>query len=218
MSPAVHAYWIDLDAVRGDLDRYARTLSRDEHERLDRYRFERDRRRFLLRRGLLRELLSRYVGTAPGRLAFVHNAFGKPSLPDSDLRFNLSHSHGLALFAVARGREVGCDVERRDPRHASQEIAARWFPPASARALSELEPSRRLQSFFECWTRMEALGKARGVGLAEPTDASATSADDTAVIDGEDWTTHAFEPAAAYQACVAAQGRCVLDVRRLRPD
>ncbi|NEX91436.1 4'-phosphopantetheinyl transferase superfamily protein [Caulobacter sp. 17J65-9] len=211
MSAAVHAYWVDLDAMRGDLARFTDRLGRDEQERAERYRFDRDRRRFLLRRGVLRELLSRYVDVAPERLVFDHNDFGKPSLPHCDVRFNLSHSHGLALFAVARGREVGCDVERRDPRHASAEIAERWFPPAEARALHTLEPGGRLRRFFESWTLMEALGKARGVGLAE-------AAADGADADGQDWTTHPFEPAAAFQACVVAQGRCAVRVERLQLD
>ncbi len=89
-------------------------LSSDELARAARFHFERDRTRFSVARAALREILAHYLGTSPAEIAFVYGDHGKPALapPYGDLRFNLSHSHDLALCAVARGSEVGVDVER----------------------------------------------------------------------------------------------------------
>lgn len=66
-------------------------------------------------RAALRDALSRYVGVAPRPLCFSCDSYGKPSLRDeagrARLRFNASHSNGLALYAVTPGREVGVDLE-----------------------------------------------------------------------------------------------------------
>jgi 4'-phosphopantetheinyl transferase len=119
------------------------TLSADERSRAARFRFERDRRRFIVARGALRGLLGRLLGTAPSELQFVYNSFGKPALsPESGgLKFNLSHSADLALVAIATDREVGVDVEHLRPD----------------------EP----RTFFEEWTKQEAYVKARGEGLSD---------------------------------------------------
>src|SRR5687767_15881523 len=90
------------------------TLTDDERNRSARFRFERDRQRFIVARGVLRDLLGRYLATPPGHVRFVYNAFGKPDLsPEfgSRLTFNLSHSAGLALIAIAADSSVGIDLE-----------------------------------------------------------------------------------------------------------
>ncbi len=89
-------------------------LSDDERNRSARFRFEKGRRRFVVARGALRELLGRYLGTDPGQIRFTYNAFGKPELhPDfgDRLKFNLAHSGDLTLIAIARDADVGVDVE-----------------------------------------------------------------------------------------------------------
>jgi len=125
-------------------DQFYGTLSDDERRRAARFRFERDRRRFIVARGELRELLGRYLDTRASELRFVYNAFGKPALSPEfggRLKFNLSHSADLALIAIATDREVGVDVEYLRPD----------------------EP----RTFFEAWTKQEAYVKARGEGLSD---------------------------------------------------
>ncbi len=158
--PAVHH--LDLDAYR--------LLSRDEQERMARFRFETDRDNFLFYRSMLRILLASYLGTPPAELCFAYSAHGKPSLAalSGHLEFNLSHSHGIVLFAFSRGRRVGVDVEylRRDLN--VQEIAGRFFSAAENHAL--MQRSDMHDAFFHCWTRKEAFVKARGEGLSCPLD------------------------------------------------
>jgi 4'-phosphopantetheinyl transferase len=206
----VDTYWMNLDAAEREVDAFARTLSDDELQRAGRFRFQRDRQRYILRRGRLRQLLSQYLGGAPAALVFDQNSFGKPSLRGSELRFNISHSHGLALFAVADGIEIGCDIERHDPQFAAEQIPERFFAADEVRTLRALPPARQTDAFFRCWTRKEAYIKARGRGLSIPLDSFEVSlAPDgpAALLRGCDgWTVQSFEPVSGYEAAVVAQG------------
>lgn len=156
--PALHHLDLDTSAL----------LSRDEQERMARFRFEIDRENFIFCRSMLRILLASYLGTSPAELCFAYSAHGKPSLagPSSNLQFNLSHSHGIVLFAFSQGKRVGVDVEhvRRDLN--VQEIASRFFSAAEKRALTQCSDMH--DAFFHCWTRKEAFVKARGEGLSCP--------------------------------------------------
>jgi 4'-phosphopantetheinyl transferase len=217
MRATVHAWWIDTDAVGPDrLARLSDLLSDDEHERLGRYRFSRDRRRFLARRGVLRELLGGRLGVDPARLRFAYSRFGKPSVVGADLRFNLAHSRGLALYVAAWGRDVGCDVERRDPALASSATAERLFSRAEARALRGLDPARRVEAFFNCWTRKEAYVKARGCGLSLPLDSfdvTLAPGEPAALLRNcEGWSIRALELGEIWHACVVGQGEWRLRV------
>ena len=166
----VHVWSADLDRIPEALLRDP--LSADEQERGRRFHFERDRRRFAATRGLLRRLLGRYLGLDPSRLRFAYGPRGKPFLAGEDeLRFNVSHSGGLALLAFARGREVGVDVERERPVPEAADIARHYFSAWEAAQLRRLRDGERTAAFFRCWTRKEAFIKATGDGLSRSLDA-----------------------------------------------
>ena len=94
-----------------------------------------------------------------------------PENPIGDaIRFNVSHSHGIALYAVTRGREVGIDLERIRSDLAVAEIAERFFSRREIAMLRTLPIEAQRQAFFRCWTRKEAYIKARGEGLSLPLD------------------------------------------------
>src|SRR5262249_58019127 len=100
-------------------------------QRAARFHFPRDRRRFTVARGVLREILSRYLGVPSAALKFRYSAYGKPALTDvvdnAGLRFNVSHSHEMALVAVTRGRAIGVDIEYLGREIRGEEIAERFF-------------------------------------------------------------------------------------------
>jgi 4'-phosphopantetheinyl transferase len=152
---------------------FSAMLAADERARALRYRYQIDRQHFIAARGLLRLLLSRYLGVSPADLSFRYSALGKPSLAgehNADLRFNVSHSHGLALLAFAQGRELGVDLESVRPEVAGLRIAERYFSTAEVAALRALPESQQTEAFFNCWTRKEAYIKARGEGLSARLD------------------------------------------------
>ena len=200
-----------MDVEPAEVARLARLLSPPERARAAHFRFTRDRRRFVVRRGRLRELLAGRLGCAPGDVALTCNAYGKPRLGRGELRFNLSQSGEIALYALAEGREVGCDIEWRDDALPVEALAAQFFSPQEATGLRALPPDRRAEGFFNCWTRKEAFVKARGLGLSFPLDAFEVSLapDEPAVMrcGGDGWSLSAFEPLPRLHAAVVAEGR-----------
>ncbi len=206
----VDTYCVDVDTPEVDASRYGAILSAEERDRAGQFRFDRHRRRYVARRGILRELIGSYLDCDPAGVAFVHNAYGKPAVAQSDLRFNLSHSHGMALYAFCRHAEVGCDIERRDPKFAAEQIPERFFSPDEVRALRSLLLHDQTQAFFNCWTRKEAYIKAVGHGLSialDSFDVSLAPGEPAALRRGcEGWSVQSFEPLAGFQAAVVAQG------------
>lgn len=166
----VHVWRASLALAAGPISELERTLSSDERARADRFLRPTPRGRYVAARGLLRRILAAYAGLDPASLRFAYGPHGKPSLAPGQgagtLRFNLSHSEDLALYAIAAGREVGVDVERIRPAFDGARIAREFFSTAEAATLAALPPAARTEAFFACWTRKEAYSKARGEGLA----------------------------------------------------
>jgi 4'-phosphopantetheinyl transferase len=164
-----------LDVTVSELRRLERTLTADERRRAERFRLGRHRDRFVAGRGLLRDVLGRYLGSRPEHVSFSYGARGKPALaPAVDhtpLAFNLAHSGALALVAVTANGAVGVDVERVREDVDCERIGAQFFSAHENRTLRSLPRSHREEAFFTCWTRKEAYVKARGCGLALPLDA-----------------------------------------------
>ena len=149
------------------------------------------RTRYLRSHRALRSILAG-ITSAPLDFAMAEN--GKPFLAAApEIHFNLSHSRDMALVGVALGVEVGVDIEllRPIPEHAA--IAERFFPPSEAEALAAVPEAKRERDFFRRWTRIEAMLKARGVGLY----GAGSEADG-------DWTVLPVEVGPEYSAAVAA--------------
>ena len=158
-----------------------KTLSADEVERADSFHFAHDRTRFIARRGILRDLLSKYLGCAPVEIRFAYQSRGKPQLEQTerttgDLRFNLSHSVTAALYAFSWGKEVGVDIELIRPGIPWERVASRFFTASEIAELQQWPAHQRMTGFLTCWTRKEAYLKVRGEGLSIPLDSFEVSA------------------------------------------
>ena len=140
-------------------------LSADERDRAARFRFDRDRARYVVGRGLLRSLLGHYVDRHGAELRFTYGDQRKPALVGEGPQFNLAHSGATALFAFSSAMEVGIDVELMRTDFAATEIPERFFSPREVAALRALPEEAQAQAFLTCWTRKEAFLKARGDGL-----------------------------------------------------
>lgn len=156
-------------ALRGP-PRFGDIFSSAERSRADRFVRDEDRDAFLHARGALRVVLGRYLGVAPGAVAFAAGQWGKPELAEPlaarGVTFNVSHAGAVALIAVGRDRPVGIDVERVRAMPEALAIAARVLGARSAEALERLDPSRRDLAFLGLWTAHEACIKALGLALA----------------------------------------------------
>ena len=148
-------------------------LSLDERVKAERFRFERHRRRFVVARGVLRQLLGSYLAIAPEVVAFTYSDHGKPALDSRhnqfDLQFNMSHSHETAVYAFCVGVPVGIDVEWvQRPLTDAKQIVNRFFSPREAAEWQSLPAEFQMEAFFNGWTRKEAFIKAVGEGLSFP--------------------------------------------------
>jgi 4'-phosphopantetheinyl transferase len=219
---AVHVWRFTLERSLGELARLRQVLLPQEQQRGDRFHFDRDRRHFIAGRGLLRVILGHYLGRAPEALRFCYGPQGKPALqgeqgPD-ELRFNLSHSHGLALLALARGRDLGVDVEQVRDNVQTDGLAQRFFAPAEVAVLRSLPQEQRLRGFFRCWTRKEAYIKAKGGGLSLPLDRFVVSLrpDEPACLlatlddlaDASRWHMEHLDPGEDFIGAVLVEGPC----------
>ncbi len=168
-SDEVHVWRASLDLTVPQVQSLQQTLAADEQRRAGRFYFQKDRDHFIVGRGLLRAILGQYLKIEPSHLRFRYTPHGKPFLVRETggdrLRFNVSHSHGLALYAITRGRELGVDLERIRPELADEQIAERFFSPREVAVLRALPTNMQQEAFFNCWTRKEAYIKARGEGL-----------------------------------------------------
>lgn len=154
-----------LEASRKETAALEAVLSADERRRAASFIFAPDRRRFIVGRGRLRLILSRYVALPPEALRFRYGAHGKPALSSARTApcFNLSHSGELAALAIA-SCDVGVDIEEIRPVDAA--VAERFFSARENAALRGLRGAEWHDAFYRCWTRKEAVVKALGKGLS----------------------------------------------------
>ncbi|MEP6707580.1 MAG: phosphopantetheine-protein transferase, partial [Pyrinomonadaceae bacterium] len=146
----VHVWRVALNESR--VPEMRSTLSPDECARADRFHFERDRNHFIIARGSLRIILSGYLKKNPTELSFSYSNYGKPALfgepASSELSFNLSHAHELALIAVTRNLAIGVDIEFIRSEFAAEEIAERFFSRPEVRELRGLPANMQSEAFF----------------------------------------------------------------------
>src|SRR5262249_5035395 len=196
-------------------------LSDDERERAERMRSPHVRSDLIHSRATLRALLGRYLRCEPRRIRFLYGPQGKPELADcpgaGPLHFNVSHSHGVALFAVTARRPVGVAGEHPRPFATDLGLAERYFSPLELLALRALEGDRRRLAFFHTWTRKEAFLKATGRGISfglERVEVTILPDESARVLrlDGDEgkasrWSLRSLEPLPGYVGALALEDR-----------
>ena len=215
--PGVRVAWTDLDEPRGVATELATCLSPDELARAQRFRFDTDRRRFVVAHAVLRGLLGEALDLDPARVAVVTDAFGKPRLAGgstSGVVFNMSHTGARALYAVARDVELGVDAEALKPVADMGRLASDIFSADELAEWDALPEALRLLGFFNGWTRKEAVLKALGRGLDYPLGEISVSLTPGRAAElrrapagagaRSDWSIAAFSPEPGYVAAVVA--------------
>lgn len=212
----LHVWQACLELDREICRNFEATLSKEEKARAQKFRFESDRKHFVAARGILRHLLSHYLNESAAAIEFSYGQQGKPTVRlqhyASQLHFNVSHSHGLALFALGCTGEIGIDVEAIRPGFDLEDIAGRFFSPREIAEFRALPTGLRAEGFFRCWTRKEAYIKAKGAGLQIPLDSFSVSLtpgqpERLQCTDSFRWTLHSLEPAPGFVAAVVAEGQ-----------
>jgi 4'-phosphopantetheinyl transferase len=214
----VHVWQASLDVDPPAVQRFSSHLSAVERERAGRFVSPTDASRFTVCRGILRDLLGGYLQRQAASIGFETGPRGKPALKieagTPDLHFNLSNSHGVALYAFALRREVGVDVEKIRPEVAFQGIENRYFSSREQQELRKLPDNLRAEGFFSCWTRKEAYIKARGEGLHLPLDSfdvSLTPGEPAVLnsVDRERWSVYSLQPRKDFAGALVVEGNAV---------
>ena len=206
-------------------------LSEDEIRRAKRFLIAKNRAYFICGRAVLRMLLGRYLDLGPEEVNFLYGPNAKPELSPAfhhgNLHFNVSHSHGQLLVAIARDYAVGVDLEMIRPELDFEKIVERFFSFEETQQLRTLTGSRKRDGFFKGWTRKEAYLKARGEGIAAGLNQFAVS-----LVPGEParllydrrdlravsrWSLHELSTLPGYAAALAVEA-ADLTVRRFAWD
>jgi 4'-phosphopantetheinyl transferase len=164
----IHVWLFDLDDPCQTHPTWVQLLSAEEASRSKCFKFDKDRLRFVARRGILRQLLGRYIDMSPASITYQTNPYGKLSFPSHALSFNLSSSQDRLAFAFALEKEVGVDIEHVRPLPDLSRLVEYWFSPEECVSLATLAPADQLDAFYHVWTQKEAFIKAHGEGLTFP--------------------------------------------------
>jgi 4'-phosphopantetheinyl transferase len=171
-SNEVHVWRVFLDVPTVEFESLLGFLSVDELARAERFHFERDQKRFIAARGILRKILGNYLNKHPGKICFEYSSHGKPMLAhnhgDDNLCFNLSHSCAFALYAVTLSKNIGIDIESIRDNVSIEQVAQQFFSQNEISSLEKIDINKRSGLFFQYWTRKEAFLKARGEGISFP--------------------------------------------------
>lgn len=198
---------------------YLALLNDEEKARQERFIFPKHRHSFLIAHAFVRVVLSRYFPVSADQWTFEKNQYGRPDviLPKGapNLRFNLSHTNGLAVCAVTLNRDLGVDVEDLERKGATVELAHRYFSDSEITDLKALPNERQRQRFFELWTLKESYMKARGIGLSLGlgnfsftlgAESPITIAFNDSINDEPgDWQFHLFDPLPRYRVAFAVK-------------
>lgn len=216
----VHVWRAELDHPSARMLHLMQTLSDDERARAARFHFERDRRRFVVRRAAVRVILGRYLGIKPDEVRFDYGPHGRPHLAEDlgggALQFSLTHSHELALCAVAENRTVGIDLEHSRPLPNLARVAAEVLSASEYAIWRRLPPGQRQHAFYLCWTRKEAYLKAVGSGLSrsmKQLDVTLTPGKPARLLRAEGdaegtrrWSVETLAPGPDYVAALVVEG------------
>ena len=217
----VHVWRASLDVSEEQLLMLGATLSSDEQIRADKYYFKLDRQHFIVARGILRNILSRYLHVNPDEIEFSYTSHGKPLLSHSsegkDISFNLSHSNDLALFAFTLNRKTGVDIEYIRNDFEWRDIGEKFFSSEEKSMLQSISENIRCEKFYTYWTRKEAFLKSTGTGLAvDPRDINVIkrSGQTDWVMQSnqftgtpEQWSLLDLDPGSDYAAALAVEGK-----------
>lgn len=165
----IHFYIIELDNLKPELPEIKSALSKSELETANKFRFNKDRERFIITRYILRKILSNYLYIPPKEIQIITNQYGKPKLDselNNNIQFNISHSGNLVIYALNLFNEIGVDVEKIDNTINHLEIADNYFSTDEIEFLNiSVSQNEIAEKFFRIWTRKESLLKAIGIGL-----------------------------------------------------
>jgi 4'-phosphopantetheinyl transferase len=200
----IHLWFASLDVPNDERESFARILSPDEIARANRFHFPQHRRRFMVARGRLRQILGNYLEIKPETVSFLYSDRGKPSIADP-LQFNVSHSGDMAVYGLRRQGRIGVDVEEIRSIKDLEDLTKRFFCAREHELIQHCGEKARV--FFQLWTGKEAYLKAIGMGIGGGLDRVEVSIDPLSIrnVEGE-WHLWSCQPKENFIATIAIEG------------
>lgn len=229
LEPGQVDIWLTRLTGIGDhlLRRYEELMSEDEHARWRRFLVAHAQLQHLVARALVRTTLSRYFDVPPQVWQFATNRYGRPHITAPrqfrPVRFNLSHTSGMVVCAVAKARAIGIDVENVTRESSLADLAPRVFSPVELATFRETAPEMQREIFFSFWTLKEAYIKARGMGLSLPLDGFSFDLagssprvhfSERCPDESDRWQFRRFAPTTDHRMAIAVAGVKEPDVRQ----
>lgn len=216
----IHVWSFSLDGSPSFVEQCRSWLSEEERGREGRFARQDDQLRYVLAHGSIRAVLARYAGLDPSSVTFQIGATGKPALAETNngrhrVHFNLSHSHGRMLIAVARGQDVGADLEQIRDKVEVAKLAERFYAPLERDRVAGATGLEQAKRFYRYWVAKEAVLKGQAVGLrslqqCEILDSNAASRAEVHLLEGATmqpgWTVHWLECGPEWAGAVSAHG------------
>ncbi|MBR4448212.1 4'-phosphopantetheinyl transferase superfamily protein [Methanobrevibacter sp.] len=156
-----------------DLENAYDLVSKNRQEKIDFYRFEKDKKLSAGAYLLLKKLLSEENITDP---IFKTEKYGKAYISNHEnIHFNLSHSGKMVLCAIS-DKEVGADIEYID--HAIDlNIAKHHFYNGEYENI--MNAKNNYEEFFKYWVLKESYMKYTGLGMNLQLDSFEIMIEDT---------------------------------------
>lgn len=168
-SHELQIWYADLTSSQHNIENLHDILDQTEKNRVANFSNKILKRNYIVTRGILRIILSKYLQIPPTEIQLTYNKYGKPKCAYTrELNFNLSHSGNFVIYTFTLDYKVGVDLEFIRHIKNSQKIAKRFFSEEENTELNALPENKYQDAFFHCWTRKEAFIKALGVGLSYP--------------------------------------------------
>ncbi len=223
----VHIWSASLITTQDRLETLSGTLSKDERKRANSFVRFQDRNRYIIVRGILRELLGNYLSITPEQVFFSYGAYGKPYLTDSlagdGLEFNLSHAANSAVYVFANRRQVGIDIEKLNNKLNWWEIAPIIFSEKELLELYEIPEDGKWKAFLRGWTRKEAFIKCCGLGFSLDTkmfNVPLRQLETISVLEAttqskhqDIWYLYPIDPLVGFMAALAIKGAPLNSIR-----
>lgn len=163
----VHIWLLNHDQTTEKENELYSLLSYDEQSRIQLFRFDYLRKRYLHRRATLRLLLAMYTNQKPADIIFQTNEHSKPFLPNEIIHFNVSHSEHMALIAFSHFN-IGVDIEAIVEIDDAHRVVKYHFSEYEQKFWFSLGKGDNVTAFYKIWTSKEALVKLVGDGLQFP--------------------------------------------------
>jgi len=222
----VVVWMAEVSMWQGALPLLEPCLDAKDRERAARFHFAEDRARYILGRGLARNILGLYLQRAPERIEIDSTDRGQPYFPgDETMRFSITHTHDLVAIALTANVRVGIDIEYMERKLNLKDLAERILSAKDFSEFQALPKPEKQEAFFRVWTRKEAYLKATGEGISEGLKMISVSvrAEETGTIrDARDeagatkWRVHSLALPENYMGCVTCDAERRIEVKQIR--